>query len=81
MQFVISKNVLKNPMMQILQLLSAFLLGLGLVYYSIPVIVRISHDKHLFDVPNERKVNKKIVPNLGGIALFIGITLDRKSVV
>lgn len=62
-------------MMQILQLLSAFLLGLGLVYYSIPVIVRISHDKHLFDVPNERKVNKKIVPNLGGIALFIGITL------
>lgn len=61
--------------MQTLQILSAFILGLGLVYYSIPVIVQISHDKHLFDVPNERKVNKKVVPNLGGVALFVGITL------
>jgi UDP-N-acetylmuramyl pentapeptide phosphotransferase/UDP-N-acetylglucosamine-1-phosphate transferase len=62
-------------MMQTLQLISAFFLGLGLVYYSIPVIVKISHDKHLFDLPNARKVNKQVVPNLGGIALFIGITL------
>lgn len=61
--------------MQTLQILSAFILGIGLVYYSIPIIVRISHDKHLFDVPNERKVNKKTIPNLGGIALFTGITL------
>lgn len=57
------------------QLIMAFLLGLCLVFFTIPVIVRISHDKHLFDVPNERKVNKQVIPNLGGIALFIGITL------
>ena len=57
------------------QLVMAFSLGLGLVFFTIPVIVRISHDKHLFDVPNERKVNKHVVPNLGGIALFIGIML------
>lgn len=62
-------------MMQLLQILSAFILGLGLVFYSIPVIVKISHEKHLFDVPNARKVNKHVVPNLGGIALFVGITL------
>jgi len=59
----------------IIQIISAFLIGLILVYYSIPIIVRISNEKHLFDVPNERRVNKNVVPNLGGIALFIGISI------
>jgi UDP-N-acetylmuramyl pentapeptide phosphotransferase/UDP-N-acetylglucosamine-1-phosphate transferase len=58
-----------------IQIISAFFIGLSLVYYAIPVIVRISHEKHLFDVPNHRKVNKQVVPNLGGIALFVGISL------
>jgi len=58
-----------------IQIISAFFIGLILVYYSIPVIVRISKEKHLFDVPNHRKVNKHVVPNLGGIALFVGISI------
>jgi UDP-GlcNAc:undecaprenyl-phosphate/decaprenyl-phosphate GlcNAc-1-phosphate transferase len=58
-----------------IQIISAFFIGLFLVYYSIPVIVRISKEKHLFDVPNHRKVNKQVVPNLGGIALFLGISI------
>lgn len=45
-------------------------------YVCIPPIVRISHEKHLFDVPNARKLNKTVVPTLGGIAIFIGITLS-----
>jgi len=59
----------------LLQLLSAFLIGLMLVYVSIPVIVRISKDKHLYDEPSERRLHKTVVPNLGGIAIFIGITI------
>jgi UDP-N-acetylmuramyl pentapeptide phosphotransferase/UDP-N-acetylglucosamine-1-phosphate transferase len=51
------------------------LIGLALVYISIPVIVRISKEKHLYDEPNERRINKTVVPNLGGVALFIGVSI------
>lgn len=61
-----------NP---IIQIITAFLIGLALVYFTIPIIVRLSILKNLYDVPNERKLNKTVIPNLGGIALFIGITL------
>jgi UDP-GlcNAc:undecaprenyl-phosphate GlcNAc-1-phosphate transferase len=59
----------------ILQLISAFLIGLVLVYVSIPVIVRISKEKHLYDEPNERRLHKVVIPNLGGVAIFIGISI------
>lgn len=62
-----------NP---IVQIITAFIIGAALVYYSIPVIVRLSILKKLYDVPNERKMNKTVIPNLGGIALFIGITIS-----
>ncbi|MBN2805905.1 MAG: undecaprenyl/decaprenyl-phosphate alpha-N-acetylglucosaminyl 1-phosphate transferase [Prolixibacteraceae bacterium] len=42
---------------------------------SIPQIVKVSEIKHLYDTPNSRKVAKTIVPTLGGIAIFIGLTL------
>ena len=59
----------------IIQISLAFFIGLIIVFYAIPVIVRISIAKHLYDVPNERKVNKTVIPNLGGVALFIGISI------
>ncbi len=46
-----------------------------MVYFSVPFIVRVSHVKRLFDEPNHRSVNKTGIPNLGGVALFIGITI------
>jgi UDP-N-acetylmuramyl pentapeptide phosphotransferase/UDP-N-acetylglucosamine-1-phosphate transferase len=58
-----------------IQIISAFLIGIILVFYAIPIIVRISNEKHLVDVPNQRKVNRFVVPNLGGIALFVGISV------
>lgn len=62
-------------MSPIIQIITAFTIGLILVYYSIPVIVRLSAAKKLFDLPNERKLNKRPIPNLGGVALFFGITM------
>lgn len=59
----------------ILQITIAFFIGLVIVLYAIPVIVRISAAKNFYDVPDERKVNKTIIPNLGGIALFIAIAI------
>lgn len=59
----------------LLQLASALLISGLLVYICIPVIVRISEEKNLMDKPNKRKINKKPVPNLGGVAIFIGIII------
>ncbi len=42
---------------------------------SIPQIVGLAHAKGLYDTPNSRSAAKKIVPTLGGIAIFIGLTL------
>lgn len=42
---------------------------------SIPQIVKVSEIKHLYDTPDARKVATTIVPTLGGIAIFIGLTL------
>ncbi|WP_159517099.1 glycosyltransferase family 4 protein [Sunxiuqinia indica] len=47
-----------------------------ITYVCIPPIVRISQEKKLFDVPNSRKLNKTVIPTLGGVSIFIGITLS-----
>lgn len=59
----------------VIQIIMAFVIGFLLVFITIPVIVRISRLKNLYDEPNHRKVNKTVVPNLGGVAIFIGISL------
>jgi UDP-N-acetylmuramyl pentapeptide phosphotransferase/UDP-N-acetylglucosamine-1-phosphate transferase len=61
--------------MPITQLAISFLISFVLVLISIPVIVTISKEKHLYDEPNERRINKVVVPNLGGIAVFIGVSI------
>ena len=53
-----------------------FLLGFGLVYMTIPTIIRISIAKRLYDTPNERKASLVVVPTLGGVAIFIGFILS-----
>lgn len=63
-------------MIPIIQHIFAFFIGSFLVYISIPVIVRLSAIKHLYDEPNERRLNKVVVPNLGGVAIFLGITVS-----
>lgn len=57
------------------QLISAFLIGLILVYTSIPVILRICREKKLYVEPSERRINETAIPNLGGIAFFIGVSV------
>lgn len=53
-------------------ILLSLIIGFVIVSYSIPRIIHISHQKKLFDVPNERSAAKVITPNLGGIAIFAG---------
>lgn len=55
----------------------AFLMAAVVVYYSIPAIIRVAKLKNLYDEPNEeRKVSKKIVPTLGGMAIFLGFIIS-----
>jgi UDP-N-acetylmuramyl pentapeptide phosphotransferase/UDP-N-acetylglucosamine-1-phosphate transferase len=62
-------------MTDVLSIIQAFVIGALLVYLSVPVIVKISKLKKLYDVPDNRKVNTIVIPNLGGVALFIGISI------
>ena len=59
----------------ILTLLS-YLLGLVVAIISIPPILRVSRAKNLFEPFEERKVHTKVVPPLGGVAIFLGFTLS-----
>lgn len=43
---------------------------------AIPRIIYISKKKKLFDLPdNDRKVHSEIVPNLGGVGIFLGFSV------
>lgn len=43
---------------------------------AIPTIIKISYLKHLYDVPDDRKVHGRIIPTLGGLAIFAGFTIS-----
>ncbi len=62
--------------MELILTISALLLGFILVMISIPSILKIARAKHLFEPFEKRKIHTKIVPPLGGVAIFIGFTLS-----
>jgi UDP-GlcNAc:undecaprenyl-phosphate GlcNAc-1-phosphate transferase len=54
-----------------------FFFSLLVVAFAIPSIIKVSLQKRLFDDPTEtRKVHNSIVPNFGGIAIFMGFLLS-----
>lgn len=53
----------------ILSFITAFIL----VYMAIPSIINIARVKQLYDVPDDRKSHKEVVPTLGGVAIFAGV--------
>jgi len=56
----------------IASLISAFVI----VWVSVPSIVRVSKNKHLFDEPDERSSHESEVPILGGLAIFAGFIIS-----
>jgi UDP-N-acetylmuramyl pentapeptide phosphotransferase/UDP-N-acetylglucosamine-1-phosphate transferase len=53
-----------------------FALAFGITLRSIPVIVRVSRLKNLCAIPNKRTSHSNAVPNLGGVAIFIGFIIS-----
>lgn len=59
-----------------IQVLLSFLSSLIIVVIAIPSVIRVSYLKHLYDVPDERKSHKDVVPTLGGLAIFAGLMIS-----
>jgi UDP-GlcNAc:undecaprenyl-phosphate GlcNAc-1-phosphate transferase len=56
--------------------IAAMLLSLALCTSAIPRIIYISKKKKLFDFPdNDRKLHSDVIPNLGGVAIFLGFSV------
>lgn len=53
-------------------LLLNFLTAFALTYFAIPSIIKVAHQKKLFDVPVGRSSHTVSTPSLGGIAIFSG---------
>jgi len=53
----------------LLGLISSFLV----VIISLPSVYRVAKLKNLYDIPDNRKVHKQIVPRLGGIGIFAAV--------
>ncbi|MEO7313519.1 MAG: MraY family glycosyltransferase [Chitinophagaceae bacterium] len=58
-----------------IELIISLLLAFGITFYAIPVIINVAEQKHLFDVPDERKIHKKPIPSLGGLGIFAGFIM------
>lgn len=59
-----------------LELVLSFISALLIVIMAIPSVIRVSYLKHLYDVPDERKSHDKVIPTLGGLAIFAGFTIS-----
>jgi UDP-N-acetylmuramyl pentapeptide phosphotransferase/UDP-N-acetylglucosamine-1-phosphate transferase len=57
-------------------LVGSFLTSFLISFASIPSIIKVSRDKNLYDVPEERKRHLTATPTLGGIALFTGLLVS-----
>ena len=45
-------------------------------FVSLPIVIKIAKEKKLFDRPDDRKVHLQPIPNLGGIAIFAGVSIS-----
>lgn len=63
-------------MIPYINILSAFFTAFIITHIVIPAIIRISVNKNLVAQPNERTSHTSLVPNLGGMGIFIGFILS-----
>lgn len=59
-----------------LPILIAFLLSVYFGFVFIPTILNFCKAKNIYDIPNQRKVHKTLVPRLGGLAFVPAMTLS-----
>ena len=57
-------------------ILLATILAFGITFTAIPVIIKVSEIKKLYDLPNARKIHAMPVPSLGGLGIFAGFIIS-----
>ena len=62
-------------------LLSTLVMSAVIGIYTIPRIVRLSRELHLYDLPDSRKVHTIPVPRLGGVAFLPTVIISIAAVV
>lgn len=50
------------------------LLSFVITYVMLSQVIKIANERQIFDQPNERKIHKNQISNLGGVGIFFGIT-------
>jgi len=55
------------------QVLASLATSFLVTFFAIPVIIKISKKRGLFDQPGRRKIHTKETPSMGGIAIFTGL--------
>ena len=60
-------------MVELFSLLLPFVVAMMVVVVTQPSLVKIAQMKQIVDNPSARKLNKKPVPVLGGVAIFFGV--------
>lgn len=57
-----------------INLILTFAAAAGLVFFSMPTLIRVAHLKRLLDEPEgERKLHSRAVPTIGGVAVYFGL--------
>jgi UDP-GlcNAc:undecaprenyl-phosphate/decaprenyl-phosphate GlcNAc-1-phosphate transferase len=65
----------------------AFLIALSVTMILIPPLMRLAAPLRFVDIPSERKVHKRVIPRIGGVAMVLaailavglGVNLDREQ--
>jgi UDP-GlcNAc:undecaprenyl-phosphate GlcNAc-1-phosphate transferase len=68
-------RVLNNNIESLVSIL-AFVFSFVITFLSIPSIIEVAELKHLFDEPDHRKKHKRVVPTIGGLAIFAGLIIS-----
>ena len=50
-------------------------ISFAITFLAIPVIIAVSEQKKLFDIPDERKIHQTPIPSLGGLGIYAGFIL------
>lgn len=54
--------------------LIALVVSVLITWFSIPIVVRVATLRNFTDLPGKRKIHKREIPTLGGIAIFAGFS-------
>lgn len=58
------------------QIAAGIIIAYLTTFFLLPLIIKLAHEKKIYDIPDERKTHNYPVSSLGGIAIFAGLILS-----